>query len=205
MIEILSVKEKSDSVLELSTVEGPVFILRTDYLCHVKRDELTEAAVFSEEKEMDILDAGFAFAVERKALDYLSRAEQSRFSLTRKLLEKKYEKNHVNMALDYLEQKNYLSDRRFARSWLNARRITKYEGRTRLLSELLGRFISREIAVEAVNEFFEENDEMKICTKAAQKLLLQGKSGDKLLAALQRAGFSYRMIKDVLEELEQKQ
>ena len=106
--------------------------------------------------------------------------------------------------LDALEERDFLSDRRFARAWLNSRRIGHYEGRSRLLSELAARGIDKEISKEAVDSFFEEFDEEEICRKAAKKFVAQGKSGEKLMASMQRAGFSWKMsaaaLRDVLGE-----
>ena len=51
----------------------------------------------------------------------------------------------IDLALAYLESKNYLSDERFARVWLNNRKINHSEGRIKLLSELLVRGISKNV------------------------------------------------------------
>ena len=102
------------------------------------------------------------------------------------------------MALDYLEKRGYLSDERFARAWLNTRRINHYEGRSRLLAELMSRGISKEVSLVAINAFFEENDEEEICRKALEKLTKRGKSGEKLIAAMIQAGFPYKDFKDML-------
>ena len=105
------------------------------------------------------------------------------------------------MALDLLESKNYLSDQRFARAWLNTRRINHFEGRSRLLAELLSRGISKDVAAPAIEEFFTENDEEEICRKAYEKFLKQGKEGDKLINAMMKAGFTYKMFKSMKYEL----
>ena len=142
------------------------------------------------------MDAGLTCAVELKAVDYLARAEQSRFGLTRKLIEKKYEKKYVEAALTYLEGRGYLSDQRFARAWLNSRRTNHYEGRSRLAAELASRGIARDVANVALDEFLTENDEDEICRKAYEKLS-KTKSGDKLIAALIRQGFTVKQINKV--------
>ena len=51
-----------------------------------------------------------------------------------------------------------------------------------------------------IDEFFEENDEMEICKNACEKLVKKGKTDEKLIAAMMQAGFSYKMIKLVLEK-----
>ena len=102
------------------------------------------------------------------------------------------------MALDYLDKRGYLSDERFARAWLHDRRINHFEGRTKLAGELAARGIDREVASAALDEFFTENDENEICRKAYEKFVRQGKEGEKLIAAMVRAGFSYKMVKEVV-------
>lgn len=143
-----------------------------------------------------------AAAATQKALALLARCEQCRAGLERKLLQKGYSKDAVCGVLDALEERGFLSDQRFARAWLNSRRIGKAEGRTRLLAELAARGISKETAKKAVDDFFEEFSEEEICAKAARKFLAQGKSGEKLMAAMQRAGFAWKMASKALAGLD---
>ena len=178
---------------------GTAFFIRREYLPTVDFDSIHSGADFSEQATGEILDAGLASVVELKSIEYLARAEQSRFGLTRKLKEKKFERKYIDMALTYLESRNYLSDERYARAWLHTRKINHYEGRSRLLAELQGRGIDKDISTRAVDEFFEENDENEICAKAYERFIKRGKTGDKLTAALLKAGFSYKMIRSVNE------
>lgn len=178
--------------------EGSSFYVRKEYLAEGLFERIDVGVEFNAEETDSLLDAGLTCAVEFKAVSYLARAEQSRFGLTRKLIEKKYEKKYVEAALTYLEGRGYLSDLRFATAWLNTRRINHYEGRSRLEAELAVRGIARDIAGKALDDFFSENDEDEICRKAYEKLS-KNKSDEKLTAALMRAGFSLKMIKRVLE------
>ena len=179
---------------KLTPEEGSSFFIRREYLNSVDFDLLVPGFETTAEQDDELMDAGLCAAVEFKAVDYLARAEQSRAGLRRKLIQKKYEIEYIDRSLDYLESSDYLSDRRFSRAWLNTRSTNHLEGRTRLLSELLSRGIDREIASDAVNEFFTEHDEEEICLKAYKKLL-KTKSGDKLTAALVRQGFSIKQIR----------
>ena len=176
--------------------EGSSFYIRKDYLPEGLFERIDVGVEFSEEEADSLMDAGLSCAVELKAVGYLARAEQSRFGLTRKLIEKKYEKKYVEAALDYLEMKGYLSDLRFATAWLNTRRTNHYEGRSRLAVELASRGIARDVANTALDEFFTENDEMEICRKAYEKLS-KSKSGEKLTAAMLRQGFTQKQIRNL--------
>lgn len=145
--------------------------------------------------------AAEASAALRKALALLARCEQCRAGLERKLILKGFGKETVLGVLDALEEKGLLSDSRFARAWLNSRRIGRHEGRTRLLSELAARGISQDVAKNAVSDFFEEFDEEEICRAAAQKFLARGLSGEKLMASMIRAGFSFKMASSAIDAL----
>ena len=196
---IKSIAETSYSgMFKVAPEEGTAFFVRAEYLPEGLFERIDVGADFNETETDSLLDAGLTCAVELKAVSYLARAEQSRFGLTRKLLEKKHEKKYVEDALTYLEGRGYLSDLRFATAWLNTRRINHYEGRSRLAAELAARGIAREVANKALDEFFTENDEDEICRKAYEKLS-KSKTGEKLTEALIRAGFQLKMIKRVLD------
>ena len=140
--------------------------------------------VFDDNETDSLLDAGLTSAVELKAVGYLARAEQSRFGLTRKLIEKKYDKKYVEAALTYLEGRGYLSDLRYATAWLNTRKINHYEGPSKLCAELQARGIDKATAESAVSDFFTENDEYDICRKALEKQISKGKKDEKLIASM---------------------
>ena len=195
---IKSIAETSyQGMFKIAAESGAAFFVRQEYLPSVELLSLLPGQEFLGEQEEELLDAGLASAVELKTVEYLARAEQSRFGLTRKLTEKKYARQHIDMALDFLEGKNYLSDERFSRVWLNSRRINHYEGRTKLLAELIGRGISKDVASAAVENFFSENDELDICLRAYKRFIEKGKKDQKLVAAMLNAGFSYKMLKEV--------
>lgn len=198
MIVKTLVETSYSGMFKLTPEEGSAFFVRKEYLPEGLFERLDVGAEFSEEETDSLMDAGLTCAVELKAVAYLARAEQSRFGLTRKLIEKKFDKKYVEAALTYLEGRGYLSDLRYARAWLNTRKINHYEGRSRLSAELAARGIARDVAGKALDEFFTENDEDELCRKAYEKLS-KSKSGEKLTAALMRAGFSLKQIKSISE------
>ena len=195
-------KQVSSGCIKITTEEGPAFFIRKAYLTHVAPEAISSGSVFSGEDEEDIIDAGFCYAAESKALSYLARAEQSRFNLTRKLGAKGIEKRHIENALDYLEREGSLSDTRFARAWLDTRKINHTEGRSRLASELAFRGIAREVADAALDEFFSENSEEEICKKALEKCKRRRMREDKIINYLRQHGFSQKTIRSAANESE---
>ena len=191
------VESSYSGMFKLTPEEGSAFFVRKEYLPEGLFERINVGLEFDDEETDSLLDAGLTCAVELKAVGYLARAEQSRFGLTRKLIEKKYDKKYVEAALTYLEWRGYLSDLRFATAWLNTRKINHFEGRSRLSAELAARGIARDVANKALDEFFTENDEDKLCRKAYEKLS-KSKADEKLIAALLRSGFSMKQIKSII-------
>ena len=191
------VESSYSGMFKLTPEEGSAFFVRKEYLPEGLFERINVGLEFDDEETDSLLDAGLTCAVELKAVGYLARAEQSRFGLTRKLIEKKYDKKYVEAALTYLEWRGYLSDLRFATAWLNTRKINHYEGRSRLAAELAARGIARDVAGKALDEFFTENDEDELCRKAYEKLS-KSKADEKLIAALLRSGFSMKQIKSII-------
>ncbi|MDD7533430.1 MAG: regulatory protein RecX [Treponema sp.] len=191
------VESSYSGMFKLTPEEGSAFFVRKEYLPEGLFERIDVGVEFDETDTDSLLDAGLTCAVELKAVGYLARAEQSRFGLTRKLIEKKYDKKYVEAALTYLEGRGYLSDLRFATAWLNTRKINHFEGRSRLAAELAARGIARDVANKALDEFFTENDEDELCRKAYEKLS-KSKADEKLTAALLRSGFSMKQIKSII-------
>ena len=197
-LQIIAIEQVGSDCVKIQSDTAPVFFMRLAYLESIPPERVCAGSSFSEDEGEELLNAGLAFAAERKASEYLARAEQSRAGLERKLLQKGMEKGAVSRALDYLEGKGYLSDRRFAESWLRTHTLTKAQGRSRLLQELLSRGVSRPVALDALEEFFCEHSEEELCAQALEKSIRAGRSGDKLLRYLLASGFSYRQIKEAL-------
>ena len=191
------VESSYSGMFKLTPEEGSAFFVRKEYLPEGLFERINVGLEFDDEETDSLLDAGLTCAVELKAVGYLARAEQSRFGLTRKLIEKKYDKKYVEAALTYLEWRGYLSNLRFATAWLNTRKINHFEGRSRLSAELAARGIARDVANKALDEFFTENDEDELCRKAYEKLS-KSKADEKLIAALLRSGFSMKQIKSII-------
>ena len=82
---ILATEQASFGCIKITADSGLAFFIRTAYLKVVDVETITEGAVFEGETEDDIVNAGLTVNAERKAYDYLMRAEHSRLMLERKL------------------------------------------------------------------------------------------------------------------------
>ena len=82
-----------------------------------------------------------------RALGYLARREHSRFELARKLAQAGFDEADIGILLDDFEARNWLSDVRFAESWVADHRAKA--GGVKLAYELRQRGVSEAI-IEAV-------------------------------------------------------
>lgn len=207
---ISEIEQTSPGVWKITPLGGSAFFLREEYLSCVSADMLESAcsgfsalegaaAEFTDEQYGDLISAALAYSAETLAMSYLARAEQCRSSLSAKLFKKGLDWEYIQSALDYLEDKGFLNDRRFAGAWLRSRAIDHAEGRLRLAGELAARGISREDAGAALDEFFSENDEDALCRKALERSLRSCKDTEKIIRSLMRKGFTSSQIRKVME------
>ena len=84
-----------------------------------------------------------------RALGYLARREHSRFELARKLGQGGVAHHDIDALLDEFEQKNWLSDRRFAESWVADHRARA--GSIKLAYDLRQRGVSDGIISEVLS------------------------------------------------------
>lgn len=130
------------------------------------------------------------------AVAFLAVRARSAKEVRRKLEQKHYLAEAVDMALYKLEKERLIDDEVFAREWAAAcahRRM----GRQRILRELWAKGIDGDLAERAVDEL--SGEDMDAAAVAAAEKLLRRYAGEpdakkamgKLMAAMQRRGYAY--------------
>lgn len=152
----------------------------------------------SSDSDEESLSENVKSAIE-KALKSLASCEQCRFSLERKLMQKGFEKEDITAALDYLEQKGFLDDERYASIWIKNQCMFNFHGRARLLRDLLVHGVKKTVADKVINEYLTLNLEKELCLKAYKRYVKQGKTGENMLRSLSQSGFSYNIIQKIIK------
>ncbi|HEX9730566.1 MAG TPA: regulatory protein RecX [Thermoanaerobaculia bacterium] len=134
-----------------------------------------------------------------KALDLLSRRPHFRRELAAKLAGRGFEDDEVDDALDRLEAKALLDDRRTARDFVAHRLAREPLGRWRLLAELDRRGAPEGAAQEAVDAVYPD-DEGALAAAAAERWRRRTARATSAALArhLERRGFTRRAIVTVL-------
>jgi regulatory protein len=145
----------------------------------------------------------------RHAIRYLVYRDRSRYEIRRYLKKKKISENAVDKTLIFLESNDYINDERFAVQFGRSRILKKKIGKLRLELELKNKGLKNQIIKETLKTLYEEYDEANIalsCTKkkiASNSLTNGEKDRHRIAKYLERKGFSYNIIYEVITNLEQ--
>ncbi len=147
----------------------------------------------------------------KKAKDYafklLSYRPRSIRELQDRLKKKDYSSKVTSEVVKNLKRLKFLNDKEFARMWVESRIKTRPMGRYRLYQELIQKGIDRDL-IEKTLSNYQEEEEIELAKELAQRKLKKSyRNLDNLTAKrrlygfLQRRGFSYDTIQEVMEEL----
>ena len=145
------------------------------------------------------------------AVRYLGRAPRTRRQLRDKLTDKEFSTEAIDNVIQFLTQKGYLDDVTFAKNYISHKtRINNY-GRRRIIVGLLQKGVSKEDIRAAYNQTNEDDstgDETAAATRALAKRTARKnineikndpKEKQRLVAFLMRRGFSYDIVKKVMQ------
>lgn len=132
------------------------------------------------------------------ALAYVARRLRSQWELRDYFRRKGYDEALSEQILQRLEKLGLVDDEKFARAWVNDRRLFKSTSKRRLTQELRAKRISDDIIDEVLAE--DETDERQVLRELVERKRKQSRYQDdlKLMQYLARQGFSYDDIKQVL-------
>jgi len=139
------------------------------------------------------------------AMNLITYRPRSEREIEQKLRQKKFEPDTIERVLTRLRELDLVDDAAFARYWIDQRETFKPRSRMALRQELQQKGISREI----MDELLEEIDETTAAFRAVQKKALRWRTlpedeyRHKVTGFLQRRGFHYGVIRDVLTALDE--
>lgn len=133
-----------------------------------------------------------------KALKLLSMREHSIKELERKLIDKGYDKDDVNQAISKLLEKNWLSDKRFAESYIRSRLKKSPEGKPFLKARLHQTGCADDEIDDALSVAWEEKAWLLPLKGAISKR--EAKKGlEDAISVYKKKGFTSSEIKEAIE------
>jgi regulatory protein len=147
--------------------------------------------------------------VRQEAFDAATRLIASRLhstaELRRKLLRKDFSPAIVDGIVADLTRMGYLDDAQFAKAKASSAARFKQHGKRRAKTELLRAGVSGDVADEALNTVYDASDTLAVARELARKQLPRLKKLEpmiarrRLMGMLQRRGFEYEEIKQVVD------
>lgn len=131
----------------------------------------------------------------------LTKTRQTEFRIRQKLLSKGFEKEAIEACIQSAREKNYLNDLNYAEVFVSDCRLLKKWGIIRIKNELRKRGIPNEIIARVLPEnSADENDVsgLKILVKRKYSPLTESKNQQKAIRFLQYRGYSWDVIKKVI-------
>lgn len=169
-----------------------------------KGKELSKQDVERLQEQEDII------ALKQVALRYATYKSRTAEEVRRKMLEKEFAPEEAEYAVQFLEEFGYVDDRKYARTYIKEGVERKFMGVNRLRQELLKRGISKFDVEDALTEAFSPESSKEAAFETAlaaaeKKLRSLGRKDEEkrkqaLVGYLQRQGFSWEVIKQVLAE-----
>ncbi len=145
--------------------------------------------------------------IRNKVFKYLARREHSRYELYNKLSRKDYDRENINIILDELEDKDYINDERFARSWIKSRLRFKPRGPRLIKKELAQKGVSKSLQDSLIFELISEEKELEMAKDLSRKWLSKKRNKNKenidkkLYRYLSNKGFGSNISITILDNL----
>lgn len=175
----------------------------------VVKHQLSPGKTLSVDEQRQLMDTDRIVQAKQRALDYLAYKPRTVTEVRRKLQEADYERSIIETVIDQLTERGYLDDEEYAHEYVRRRFSHKGYGPVRLQTELRKRGIDRTLAETAIAELFEEEDQLDAARTKAEKRWPRiareedpRKRRDKLYGYLRRRGFTYDVIREVIDEME---
>jgi regulatory protein len=134
---------------------------------------------------------------------YLSYRPRSKAEVRNYLRQKGFDEIEAEMAVDELEERQYLDDRAFADYWVEQRLIHRPRGIIALRHELAQKGVSSAIAEVALRDVDEKDAALQAAEKRVQRWsrMPRDEFRRKISDFLKRRGFSYPTIREVADSV----
>lgn len=206
----------SSGLAKLRAGELSLFLRPAFWIALGREEErLAPGIELGEEEALDLLLAAQATEAEARGAALLGRAEQPRFLLRSKLLERGYPGRAVELALDRLEEEGFLSDRRYAEAWLRSRvarairpgAASRAEGPSSLLLSLRARSLAEGEAKAALAAVLDPETRAALLAASLRRLASSpraagGAGRGELAAALRELGWKGEELREALDDFE---
>ncbi len=172
----------------------------------IEQWELTEGRSLSETDFTRLQQLSRYHQAREAALHYIAYKPRTTQQVQKRLRDKGFAPDTIEEVIRYLQAYHYLDDAAYAEAFIQSYIQRKPSGWYRVRSELRRRGIADELIEALLSSFADEEQQMHLARQAAERKLrtLRAKPVEKrrslLIQFLQRRGFSWEIIRAIVEE-----
>lgn len=170
------------------------------YTKDIRTYHLQEGAEISEDVYRDIVVNTVQRRAKQKAMAILKYTDRTEYELKLKLKQADYTEEIISAAIDYVKAFHYLDDERFARNYVEYKKLSK--SKRQIQMELMNKGVSKEyIELALEEEYTGEEDAIRkaIAKKTKNRDDLSKEEIMKVANYLYNKGFSMELIKKHLD------
>ena len=139
-----------------------------------------------------------------KAFKLLSYRERTIKEIEDRLRKKEFSEAVIKAVVDFLLEKDYLNEERFAEMWIRSRKKHHPRGRKLIYKELKNKGVNQRIINNALNHYLSSQEELEMAEYLMDKWLRRRTEEDsssyKLKNYLANKGFNYDLIYQVTDK-----
>lgn len=198
VLQIQGISPKA-GVYQIRLSEGTSFLVRPEYAKgSIDFSRLTEGSLIGASEKEALLFASSCYRIEREALRYISRAEQTKKGLFQKLHKKGHDRDQISRVIQFLENKGLVDDERYAASYISYRLGRGLYTPRQLLRALVARGIELALARQVYHRRVSPLQEREMLLRFVQKKGIADFPSSKLKQSLMQAGFRKDLVTEYL-------
>lgn len=200
-MQIVQISEIDKKRMRISLEDGRKFVL---YKGEIRKLCLEECGEISEEQYEEICSEILVKRARRRTMHLLEKMDRTEQQIRIKLQQGCYPEAVIDNAVTYVKGFHYLDDLRYAQNYVRSQKEKKSQRRIQM--ELLNKGVKKELAVQAIEEEYQQEQEQELILKWIEKKHYSGEKADlkekqKMYQFLMRKGFPSDDILHVLDYL----
>ena len=200
-MQIMEIAELDKKRMRIVLEDRSSFAL---YKGEARQYGLQQGEELSEELFEEICEKVLVKRARKRAMHLLQRMDRTEVQIRTKLALGLYPDDVIDSAVDYVKGYRYVDDLRYAQNYVRNHKEKK--SRRKICMELLGRGISSELAQQAVEEEFQQENEEQLIRQWIEKKKYSPQTADlkekqRMCQFLMRKGFALNDILRTLEHL----
>ncbi len=165
--------------------------------------KLKENTNLTEKKYNEIIENSIYLKAKDTAFKYLGYKARTKYEVQQKLIEKEFPTEIIDRTINLLEQYGYIDDANYSKKFISEKINYRGYGKHRIKYELKQKRVDEEIIDALLIDTYDDELEkaIKLASKKIKNKNIDYKEKQKVIAYLQRRGYSFDIIKESIDSV----